>query len=288
MVELSLKHKRLRRSCALPKAWFDLALGTVQCSLLAVRRTPLGRRLENNLRFRGKHFVTLGDTNVSFWRPGWKTVDLVNADFICDLRRDRLPFENASIDAFYSSHMIEHLSYEAGLQLFRDIYRCLKHEGFCRLVTPDMDLLLDRYKAGDWRFFLATDGRFILNQICKGVLGPESLLIHNRLVGWFASYSGRLDTGGGPIVHRQMVDERLASLPKYDFRDWCVSLLLPTRVHAHIHLYDYDELHASLKRAGFSAVVRSSYGKSDCAEMRRSPIDRKGRQMYSLYVEAKK
>lgn len=56
-----------------------------------MRRSYLGRKWENNLRFSGKQFVSLGDTNSSFYRPGWKTVDLVNADYIVDFRQQPLP-----------------------------------------------------------------------------------------------------------------------------------------------------------------------------------------------------
>ncbi len=206
-----------------------------------VRWSPRVRQWENRLRFPGRRFVSLGDTNSKFYRSGWETVDLLDADFICDLRKECLPFESESLDAVYFSHVIEHLSAEVGLHLFQEIYRCLKTGGYCRLATPDMDLYLERYRANDWCFFLRANGEAILKRVCRGILSPESLLMHNQLVKAFASYSGRLDNGGGPIVQQQQVDSKLATMPKYEFRDWCVSLLEPGRVYAHIHLYDYDE-----------------------------------------------
>ena len=182
--------------------------------------------------------------------------------------------------------MIEHLSAEAGLLLFRELQRCLKTGGYCRLVTPDMDLYLERYFASDWLFFLRANGEAILKRVCKGILLPESLLMHNQLVKAFASYSGRMDNGGGPILQKQQVDEKLACLSKYQFRDWCVSLLEPERVYAHIHLYDYQELRSALELAGFQNIRRTSWGTSGCDAMTNPAMDLKKHQMYSLYVEA--
>lgn len=251
-----------------------------------MRRSYLGRNLENKFRFSSKQYISLGDTNSSFFRPGWKTLDLVNADYIVDFRKDALPFKNDTVDAVHSSHVIEHLSQEAGLWLFQEIYRCLKPGGFCRFATPNMDLFLDHYNHGDWRFFLQADGTSILNRIIKGNLSPESLLMHNRLVGWFASYSGRLDTAGGPIVDKQLVEEKLNSLSKYEFRNWCVSLLEANRVYAHIHLYDYQELSTALEKTGFQNIRKVEYGESACQAMLNPPIDVPKHQIYSLYVEA--
>jgi SAM-dependent methyltransferase len=251
-----------------------------------VRRTPLGRKIENKVRFTKKNFISLGDTNYSFYRPGWKTADLIDADYLIDFRKESLPFENDSLDGVHSSHVVEHITQEAGLQLFQEIYRCLKPGGIFRFSTPDMDLLLERYKLSDWKFFLQADGSYILKRILSGDLSSESLLMHNRLVGWFASYSGRCDTAGGPIVDRKLLEEKLISLSKYEFRDWCVSLLKPNRTYAHIHLYDYQELETSLKTIGFKSICQTKYGESSCPAMVNPPIDGLQHKTYSLYIEA--
>ena len=236
--------------------------------------------------YRDHRYIALGETNDNFFRHSWMTIDLYNADYLCDFRKDTLPFDDCSLDAVYTSHVIEHLTKESGIRLFREIYRCLKPNGYCRIVTPDMDLLLDRYKSKDWRFFLQADGQTILNEIKNGILLPESLLIHNRLIGWFASYSGRLDTAGGPIVDFMLVEKKIATLSKYEFRNWCVSLLEPGRIYAHIHLYDYEELKESLVSVGFEKIGRKSWGETSCPAMLKPIIDIQCHKSYSLYVEA--
>ncbi len=87
-------------------------------------------------------------------------------------------------------------------------------------------------------------------------------------------------------MDERLVRERLASSTKYEFRDWCASLLEPGRAPAHVHVYDFDELSAALGEAGFQDVQRSSWGESECSEMLDPPIDRQERRIYSLYVEA--
>jgi len=263
-------------------------LNKLKLQFVKGRRSMIGRKLEKQLRSSKKRFVSLGDTHTSFFRPGWETADLINADHIVDFRSQCLPFADQTLDIVHSSHVVEHISNESGLHVFKEIYRCLKPGGTLRISTPDMDLLLDRYRSADWQFFLEADGQYILSRVIRGDLSPESILLHNRLVGWFASYSGRLDTAGGPIVDLQTVENKLTTLSKYDFRDWCVGLLKTERTYAHIHLYDYDELHMSLMKAGFSTIYRSTYRESQCDAMMNPPIDSQKHQIYSLYVEATK
>lgn len=216
------------------------------------------RHLSAKLLGKGFHGISIGDTNGNFFRPGWRTVDLLNADVVCDMRKNGLPFEDNSLDAAHASHLVEHISDPK--QLFCEVHRCLKPGGIFRLSTPDLDLLISKCHENDWRWFLGADGPFILERVIEGRLPPESLMIHNRLVGWLASYSGRLDTAGGPVIEKELVDEKLGFLSKYEFRDWCVSLLESDRVHAHVHVYDYEELDSVLRSYGFSEVVRKESG----------------------------
>ena len=244
------------------------------------------RLLENRTRFPGRLYLALGETNRNFFRAPWQTVDLVDADFICDFRSEPLPFADNSVDAFYASSFVEHISADCGLKLFREMRRCLKPGGCCRIITPDLELLIEQYLANDWAWFLKSNGNFLLQRVCDISIPPESLLIHNQLLGWLASYSGRLDTAGGPIADRELVDRQLKELTKREFRDWAVSLLKPDRVYAHILVYDFAELEAALKMAAFDTVQRTDFGQSSCVEM--TGLDRPQHEPYSMCVEAGK
>lgn len=49
-----------------------------------------------------------------------------------------LPLEPNSVDVIYSSHVIEHLSYQDSILAFRNVYKILKPGGLFRFVIPDL------------------------------------------------------------------------------------------------------------------------------------------------------
>ncbi|MBU1694414.1 MAG: methyltransferase domain-containing protein [Verrucomicrobia bacterium] len=252
-----------------------------------LRKKPWGRRLENTLRFRGRLLVSVGDTNSSFWCPGWRTLDMVDADHICDIRKEKLPFGDHSVDIVNCSHVVEHLRKGGESAFFyKEVLRVLKPDGLFRVATPDADRLLEKYREGDWAYFLRGDGLHMMYQIQSRKLPPEVLLIHNRLVGWFASYSGRLDTAGGPLVDKEEVDRRVATMDAEDFSDWCMSLLEPGRIYAHVNVYTYERLKKDLLEAKFQRVERLDFNQSSAPEIARFHVDREAERDYSIYCDA--
>lgn len=55
----------------------------------------------------------------------------------------KFPFGDGTFAYVFSEHMIEHISYSAGLLMLRECLRVLKPRGILRLSTPDLDFLLD-------------------------------------------------------------------------------------------------------------------------------------------------
>ncbi len=231
--------------------------------------------------------LVLGDTNNRFTCWGWETVDLVDSDYLLDLRTEVLPLSDNSANLVFSSHMIEHISDASASRLFLEIYRILRPGGTLRLVTPDLDKILQAYADDNLYFFLRGGyANSLCQRISRGQLPEESLEIHNRLIAMFASYSGRCDTTGGPIVDRIIVDQKLRKLDKYAFAKWCASLLEPNRIYAHINAYDYEKVKDMLLNAGFDSVGRSSFRNSAIEELRKSCFDLENHSWMSLYVEA--
>jgi predicted SAM-dependent methyltransferase len=69
--------------------------------------------------------------------------------------RERLPFADATVDAVYSSHLIEHLPPAVCRSFIHDAFRVLKPGGAIRLATPDLEKLAFEYLKN---FYLACDG----------------------------------------------------------------------------------------------------------------------------------
>ncbi len=56
-----------------------------------------------------------------------------------------LPFPDDSVDAMYSSHMLEHLDRNEAVSFLASAKRALRPGGVIRLVVPDLRLLIDSY-----------------------------------------------------------------------------------------------------------------------------------------------
>ena len=56
-----------------------------------------------------------------------------------------LPFEDNSVDAIFSSHMLEHFTREQAKDHIKECYRCLRDGGVCRIVVPDLENICSEY-----------------------------------------------------------------------------------------------------------------------------------------------
>jgi predicted SAM-dependent methyltransferase len=63
---------------------------------------------------------------------------------IRDVRR-KLPFDSASVDYIYTSHLIEHLTVKEAERMVSECYRVLRPGGTIRVVCPDLELMANTY-----------------------------------------------------------------------------------------------------------------------------------------------
>ena len=76
---------------------------------------------------------------------GWTTVDVSHeCDLYWDLRYG-IPFPDGTVDALYSSHLFEHLSFEDGQALLREGLRALKPGGAFSIVVPNARMYVEHY-----------------------------------------------------------------------------------------------------------------------------------------------
>lgn len=76
---------------------------------------------------------------------GWTTVDISHeCDLYWDLRRG-LPFDDNTVEAVYSSHLFEHLTFEQGQTLMAEALRVLRPGGSFSIAVPDARIYVEHY-----------------------------------------------------------------------------------------------------------------------------------------------
>lgn len=113
---------------------------------LTLARTILGverRLVRRYLAQPGPHGLHVGFGHRVF--PGWLNGD-INTRRTDALRFDatrRFPLPDACLDHVYSEHMIEHVPYAGGRAMLAECFRVLRPGGRIRIVTPDLQFLVD-------------------------------------------------------------------------------------------------------------------------------------------------
>ncbi len=105
----------------------------------------------------------------------------------CDATR-HIPWPDASVEAIYSSHMIEHLDRRDANLFLREARRVLRPGGVIRLSTPGLKHLVAAYESQG-------DGDRFIESLFTCVDRPRSLLARLR------------DTFTGPRHHLWLYDE---------------------------------------------------------------------------------
>jgi len=82
------------------------------------------------------------------FKAKWRGKSIMRHDVTKDL-----PFESESIDVVYTSHLLEHLTYNEARNVCRETHRVLKKGGIFRVVVPDLKLYAMKYVEGNKKFF---------------------------------------------------------------------------------------------------------------------------------------
>jgi predicted SAM-dependent methyltransferase len=78
-------------------------------------------------------------------RSGWFGIDISDgADLFWDLRKG-IPFPDNSVQSIYSSHLLEHMPYEAGQVILNEAHRALRPGGTISVCVPNARIYIDAY-----------------------------------------------------------------------------------------------------------------------------------------------
>jgi SAM-dependent methyltransferase len=109
------------------------------------------------------------------YREGFVNVD-VNLAFRRDIwldLRNPLPFDDATIDGVFCSHVLEHFPLEETIHIVRECHRALNPGGIFRVSVPDFEPAIRAYQTGD-RAFLHGTGRSLGRLFCEHVLDSSN------------------------------------------------------------------------------------------------------------------
>lgn len=96
-----------------------------------------------------------GAKNRNDLEGSWIIMDLaVNSDIHYDLNSGRdFPILDNQIDNWYTSHTLEHASYDITKKILSEFYRTLKPGGLVRIVVPDFELACFLYLRRNGQIF---------------------------------------------------------------------------------------------------------------------------------------
>ena len=111
---------------------------------LSYRYATSKRKIKTFIKDREKIFLELGAGNKK-GENGWLTLDMTKkCDIFWDLRKG-IPFPDKSISEIYSSHLLEHLTFEEGQKLLDECLRVLISGGIFSICVPNAKLFIENY-----------------------------------------------------------------------------------------------------------------------------------------------
>lgn len=242
-------------------------------------------------------------------REGWVNLDLnPGAEGIldCDVSRG-LPFEDASFDALYCSHVLEHLPKNEAPVLVAECLRVLRPGAVARFVVPDLEniarLYLDRLErtlAGEPGAEAEYDWMLLelLDQLVRETSGGEMRRHWERqplpAEGFITQRVGGELTGFLERLRRGEIPPQQPAPPACARDDASLLSIGRFRRGGELHFWMYDRLSLArlLTQAGFSQVRVCPAQTSAIADFARHHLDLTPegavRKPDSLFMEGKR
>lgn len=232
-------------------------------------------------------FINLGAGG--FYHPMWHNVDYLNEYYEERLNSNvhiqhdfskitKLPLDDDSLIAVYTSHLIEHLNNHQVQFIFNEVHRIMSKGGIFRITCPDVDLEYDACMEQDINFWKWPNayGHFIEE--------PELCLIDHIatvLTKYHPLDNQKITTNEilNALKNKNkeiFFDEIISKIPEYDRSNFYGD---------HINWFNFDKLKKMLNQSGFSIIYRSSYLQSKSIFMREPLLFDSTCPELSIYIE---
>ncbi len=142
---------------------------------------------------------------------------LVDPEMVCWDLRHGIPYEDETFDVVYHSHFLEHLDREVAAIVLRECRRVLKTGGMIRVVIPDWETLVGKYRLAFEMWERNEPGAaeahtramedLIEQMVRRGVAGTRGGRLLGAIENWFRGGA----TGAGEL-HRWMYDRHSLAL----------------------------------------------------------------------------
>lgn len=228
-----------------------------------------------------------GDT---FYGSDWHNIEFVtggysdryktlpkNIDIDLDLSKcPHFPINENTLDAVYTSHVIEHLQDNHVQNIFDNAFRVLKTGGHLRISCPDIDLYIRALHDNDLAFFHY-----------RHVSYYRELGINESINGLFLDvFTRQCDKNIARdeilnLISTKGTNEALNVLKSKEFYD-------PAFSNHHINWFNFEKVSQMLELSGFNKIRRSQKGQSFNPKMRNMSVFDTGDEKISMYIEAQK
>lgn len=199
-----------------------------------------------------------------------------------DIRQDKIPFPNNSVDLIYCSHVIEHIENIHIENFFKETYRVLKTGGGIRIATPDAEFLYNatKQKKDYWQWrknwfknstFYIGRNPYPIDYLIREIATP-------KLQGYTHAISHNDYKNDFENLEMNVFFEKITS--NLSFRKEFPG--------DHINYWTYNKIDSFLQAARFKNIIQSKWNASLFREMQDKEKFDLTYPLMSLYVECVK